>query len=102
MEKGDRMTTISTTKLGTLIGLPVSVEFLKNLGIEPLHQTGYRTAMWDEDAVDEIIFEIGLHFINKAKPESSVNALYGYKKNGEPAKKRGRTSRLQLLMKEIK
>jgi hypothetical protein len=96
------MSTISTTRLGHLIGLPVSIQFLKDLGVEPIHQTGYRTAMWDEDDLNHILMEMGLHFINKANTEASLLAPHGYKKNGEPSKKRGRPSRLQALMEKTK
>jgi len=87
------MNTISTTKLGKLIGLPVSIDFLKNIGVKPIYQTGYRTAMWDENDLNHILMEMGLHFINKANTKSSLVAPHGYKKNGEPSKKRGRPSK---------
>ena len=81
-------TSISTTNLGKVIGVSVSIKFLENLGFKPVYRLGYQTAMWNESDIESILLEMGLHFINKAKLNPS--APHGYKKNGEPALKRGR------------
>jgi hypothetical protein len=96
------MTTISTSKLSGIAGLGLPVKFLKDLGLEPVYDKYPHGTMWDVEDVDNILLEIGLHFINKSKIGVDQYAPYGYKKNGEPAKKRGRVSRLQILMKETK
>jgi hypothetical protein len=81
------MNTISTSKLSEIIGLHIPIVFLKDLGLKPAHETK-TGAMWNESDVDFIFLELGLHFLNKSK--LNVDAPHGYKKNGEPAKKRGR------------
>jgi hypothetical protein len=83
------MNTISTSRLSTIVGLQLPIAFLKSLGLEPAYEK-YSGAMWNVEDVDEIILEIGLHFVNKASTKSSLIAPYGYKKNGEPSLKRGR------------
>jgi|APGre2960657423_1045063.scaffolds.fasta_scaffold04860_4 hypothetical protein len=83
------MNTISTSRLSTIVGLQLPIAFLKSIGLEPAYEK-HSGAMWSVDKIDEIILEIGLHFINRAETESSSPAPYGYKKNGEPSLKRGR------------
>ena len=94
------MATISTSKLSQIAGLQLPVLFLKSLGIKPDFETSSGGAMWNESDVNSILIQVGLHFINKTVLDP--DAPYGYKKNGDPAKKRGRKSRHELLMKEIK
>jgi len=84
------MNTISTTAVSKIIGLQVPVVFLKSLGFKPMFETTGGGAMWNKLEVDAMLMEMGLHFINKSKKIVDPSAPYGYKKNGEPAKKRGR------------
>jgi hypothetical protein len=95
------MTTLSTSRLSEIIGVHVSINFLKNLGIKPVFETK-NGAIWDEGELDSILIEMGVYFLNKSKDATPLDAPHGYKKNGEPAKKRGRPSKHKLLMKEIK
>jgi hypothetical protein len=83
------MSTISTSKLSEIVGLHIPIVFLKDLGLKPAYETK-SGAMWNESDVDSIFLELGLHFLNKSK--LNLEAPYGYKKNGEPSKKRGRPS----------
>ena len=87
------MHAISTSKLSAIVGLQLPITFLKDLGLQPAYERPAGGAMWSVEDIDEIILEIGLHFLNKANTKSSLLAPYGYKKNGEPAKKRGRPSK---------
>jgi hypothetical protein len=84
------MNTISTSKISAIVGLQIPIVFLKNLGLEPAYETK-NSAMWNESDVDSIFLELGLHFLNKSK--LNLDAPHGYKKNGEPSKKRGRPSK---------
>jgi hypothetical protein len=86
------MNTISTTAVSKIIGLQVPVVFLKSLGFKPVFENTGGGAMWNEVEVDAMLMEMGLHFINKSKKIVDPSAPYGYKKNGEPSKKRGRPS----------
>jgi len=88
------MNTISTSRLSTIVGLQLPIAFLKSIGLEPVYEK-HSGAMWSVDKIDEIILEIGLHFINRAETESSPSAPYGYKKNGDPRKKTGRKVKVQ-------
>jgi hypothetical protein len=84
------MKTISTTAVSKIVGLQISVGFLKSLGFKPVFETSNGSAMWNEVEIDSMLLELGLHFINKSKKIVDPQAPYGYKKNGEPSKKRGR------------
>jgi hypothetical protein len=86
------MATMSTSRLSEIIGVHVSIKFLKDLGIKPVFETK-NGAIWDEGELDSILMEMGVYFLNKSKDATSLNAPYGYKKNGEPSKKRGRPSK---------
>ena len=89
------MNTISTSRLSTIVGLHLPVSFLKGLGLQPAFEKNPHGTMWHLDDVDDIMLEIGLHFINRAETESSLPAPYGYKKNGDPRKKTGRKVKVQ-------
>ena len=84
------MNTISTTAVSKIVGLQVPVAFLKSLGFKPAFETTGGGAMWNELEFDAMLMEMGLHFINKSKKVVDPNAPYGYKKNGQPSKRRGR------------
>ena len=88
------MNTISTSGLSTIVGLQLPIAFLKSLGLEPAYEK-HSGAMWNVEDINEIVLEIGLHFINKAETKSSPPAPYGYKKNGDPRKKTGRKVKVQ-------
>ena len=84
------MNTVSTTAISKIVGLQIPVSFLKGLGFKPVFETSNGSALWNQFDVDSIILEMGLHFINKSRKFVDPKAPYGYKKNGEPSKKRGR------------
>jgi hypothetical protein len=86
------MKTISTTAVSKIIGLQVPVVFLKSLGFKPVFETTGGGAVWNEFEIDAMLMEMGLHFISKSEKMNDPEAPYGYKKNGEPSKKRGRPS----------
>lgn len=84
------MDTVSTTAVSKMVGLQVPVGFLKSLGFKPVFETANGSAMWNKLEIDLMLLEMGLHFINKSKKIVDPAAPYGYKKNGEPSKRRGR------------
>jgi hypothetical protein len=108
------MKTISTTLINQrLNGISVTGKFLKDIGFTPAFETK-NGIMWYEEDVSYMLMAIGIYFFTKSQELRrdeqkqleedylKTHAAFGYKKNGEPAKKRGRPSKFQQLMREIK
>jgi hypothetical protein len=108
------MKTISTTAINQRLGgINVTGKYLKDIGFTPAFETK-NGIMWYEEDVGYMFMAIGINFFKKSQEVRrderkqleedylKTGAMYGYKKNGEPAKKRGRPSLSQIIMKEIK
>jgi hypothetical protein len=109
----NNMKTMSTTEINLrLSGVSVTGKYLKDMGFVPAFETK-NGIMWHEEDVSYMLMAIGINFFIKSQEMRrkeqrqleedylKTHPVFGYKKNGEPAKKRGRPSKFQQLMKEI-
>lgn len=61
--------TISTSQISALCGVMVTINFLKELGINPAFETG-NGLHWYEDDLPLIYMKMAEHFIRKATKET--------------------------------